>query len=356
MTMQRSFGVRPIFPILASAMFTICLPALAQHASQPAPVTVAIAKTVRMAPTIALPGTVVAQDDSHIAAQVEGSVVWVAKVGDIVNQNDVIARLDKNLQQMQYASDTANVDRLAATLRYDQAQAGRMQRLAKSNAIATSTRDEALSTRDADKAQLAQAESDRSKTKYALDHSDIRAPFPGRVAARLINPGEYATVGKDIVRLVNISDVEISAPAPISAARYLREGTPITVDIDGKFVIAKVRAVVPVGDANSHTVEIRLAISSADGIVGDVAQVLIPSAPPRNALAIPRDALVLREDNTYVFKVGAKNVVQRVAVETGSEDGQLVEVSGDLVSGDRVVVRGAERLEDGQEVRPTTGS
>jgi RND family efflux transporter MFP subunit len=354
MTMQRSFGA--CLPVLAGAMFAACLPALAQHTSQPSPVTVAIAKTVRMAPTIALPGSVVAQNDSHIASQVEGSVVWVAKVGDVVNQNDVIAKLDNNLAQMQYASDSANIARLEATLRYDQAQAGRMQRLAKSNAIATSTRDEALSTRDADKAQLAQAEADCAKSKYALDHSDIRAPFPGRVASRLINPGEYATVGKDIVRLVDINDVEISAPAPISAVRYLHDGTPITVDLDGKYVIAKVRAVVPVGDVNSHTVEIRLTISSADGIVGDVAQVLIPSAPPRNVLAIPRDALVLREDNTYVFRVGAKNIVERIAVETGSEDGPLVEVSGDLAPGDRVVIRGAERLEAGQEVHPTLGS
>ena len=93
MTMQRSFGAR--LSVLAGAMFAVCLPALAQHASQPAPVTVAIAKTVRMAPTIALPGTVVAQDDSHIASQVEGSVVWVAKVGDVVNHRKdfVVAQL-----------------------------------------------------------------------------------------------------------------------------------------------------------------------------------------------------------------------------------------------------------------------
>jgi len=43
-------------------------------------------------------------------------------------------------------------------------------------------------------------------------------------------------------------------------------------------------------------------------------------------VAVPRDALVLREDNTYIFKVGRKGVAERVAVETGSEDGALVEI------------------------------
>jgi multidrug efflux pump subunit AcrA (membrane-fusion protein) len=73
-------------------------------------------------------------------------------------------------------------------------------------------------------------------------------------------------------------------------------------------------------------------------------------------LAVPRDALVLREDNTYVFKVDGKNVAQRVAVETGSEEGTLVEVHGLLSPGERVIVRGAERLETGQKVRAILAS
>ena len=41
-------------------------------------------------------------------------------------------------------------------------------------------------------------------------------------------------------------------------------------------------------------------------MAGDAARVYIPSAAPRDVLAVPRDALVLREDNTYVFKVDGK--------------------------------------------------
>ena len=83
---------------------------------------------------------------------------------------------------------------------------------------------------------------------------------------------------------------------------------------------------------------------------------LIPSATPRNVLAVPRDALILREDNTYIFKVDKKNVATRVAVETGAEDGTLVEVKGMVAPGDHVIVRGAERLEQGQKVRPVASS
>lgn len=322
-------------------------------ASPPTTVSVAAVKAVTMSPTFAAPGSVVAMNDAHIAAEVEGKVDKVAEVGDIVKAGDPVAELDLDILRLQYESDEADVVRLRATVRYDDEQALRMNRLVKAQAIATSTRDEVVSTRDGDEAQLAQAIADAAKSKYELDHGAIRAPFPGRVAARLINPGEYATVGKDIVRLVDIDDVEVSVPAPIGVSRYLKPGTSLTMEIEDKPVIGKVRATVPVGDVNSRTIEVRIPIKASDGVVGDAVKVLIPSAPPRNVLAVPRDALVLREDTTYVFRVKKDNTVEHVAVETGTEDGTLVEIKGDVKVGDRIVIRGAERLEVGQQVRVT---
>jgi len=79
---------------------------------------------------------------------------------------------------------------------------------------------------------------------------------------------------------------------------------------------------------------------------------MIPSAAPRNVVAVPRDALLLREDATYLFKLDKKNTAVRIAVETGSVDGDLVEIRGPLSPGQRVIVRGAEHLEAGQKVRP----
>jgi RND family efflux transporter MFP subunit len=323
------------------------------YAQPPLPVSIAVVKQVMLSPTMGAPGTVVAPNDAHIAADVEGKVVWVARVGDVLKAGDAVARLDDALMKLQYASDAATVDRLRAALGYDSAQATRMEKLADAKAIAASARDEAVSTRDQDKAQLNGAIADLAKSRYNVEHSVIKAPFPGRVAARLINPGEYATVGKDLIRLVDIDDVEVSVPVPIAACRYLHPGSVLTMDIEGKAVEGKLRAVVPVGDINSRTVEVRLTLPAANGVVGDSVRVLVPSAPPRLVLAVPSDALVLREDNTYLFRVNASDVVEHVAVETGTEDGALVEIRGGVSAGDRVVVNGAERLQSGETVRPT---
>ena len=347
----RGFSVLCVLVALGSAT-------LAQQAPPKTPpkVTVVQARAVKMSPKLVLPGTVVARNDSHLASEVEGRIAWVAEVGTVVKAGDVVARLDKNMAGMQLASDKANVARLAAQLNYDRNQATRMDNLFSQNAIAKATRDQTVSTRDMDAAALNQAQAAMRRSQYQFDHSEIRAPFPGRVVSRLINVGEYAAVGKEIVRLVDVDSMEIKAQVPIEAAHYLREGMPINVEIAKRSFVVPVRAIVPVGDELSRTIEVRLTLKPGQAFVGDAAKVFAPSAAPRDVLAVPRDALVLREDNTYLFKVDGKNVATRVAIETGTEDGSFVEVRGAIKRGERVIVRGAERLEAGQKAQPILAS
>ena len=322
----------------------------------PPSVGVMAAKMVRMAPKLALPGTVMSRSDSQLASEVEGRVSWVAEVGTVVKAGDVVARIDSKLAGLQLQSDKANATRLTAQLSYDRDQASRMDNLFNQNAIAKSTRDQAKSTRDMDTAALAQAQANIARSQYQFSHSDIRAPFGGRVVARLINAGEYATPGKAIVRLVDTGSLEVSVQSPIDAAHYIAEGAQLTVVIQGKPTLAKVRAIVPVGDVASRTIEVRIALPAGAGLVGDAAKVFLPAAQPHNVLAVPRDALVLREENTYVFKVDRKGQAQRVAVETGAEEGALVEIKGLVSAGEKVIVRGAERLEAGQKVKAVEAS
>ena len=330
-------------------------PAPAEQTAAPPPalplVVVETAKLTRIAPQIALAGTVLSHFDAQLASEVSGRVAWVADVGTEVKAGDVVVRLDPSVAAMQLASDKANVVRLQAQLTYDRSQAERMQRLFDQNAIAKATRDQAISARDVDVGALAVAAAARQTSQYNFDHEQIRAPFDGRVVQWLINPGEYATAGKPTVRLVDTGTLEISAQAPIDAAQFVHEGMSVTAMIDDKPVIAKVHTIVPVGDQLSRTVEIRLTLSPGAALVGDSAKVMIASAAPRQTIAVPRDALLLREEGTYLFKLDRTNTAIRVAVETGTEAGDLIEVTGPVSKGDRIVIRGAEHLEAGQKVR-----
>ena len=87
-------------------------------------------------------------------------------------------------------------------------------------------------------------------------------------------------------------------------------------------------------------------------IDGQFAEVNIPLADEEPALFVPRDAVVLRSSGSYVFRINSENKAEKVDVVLGKGRGDLVSVTGQLAAGDRVAVRGAQRLSDGQEVSP----
>ncbi|MGE5848504.1 MAG: efflux RND transporter periplasmic adaptor subunit, partial [Candidatus Methylomirabilota bacterium] len=62
------------------------------------------------------------------------------------------------------------------------------------------------------------------------------------------------------------------------------------------------------------------------------------------------DAVVHRVGTTLVYVVNGETV-HEVRVQTGAAQGGAVEVAGGLTPGQMVVVRGNERLRDGQRIQ-----
>jgi multidrug efflux pump subunit AcrA (membrane-fusion protein) len=89
-------------------------------------------------------------------------------------------------------------------------------------------------------------------------------------------------------------------------------------------------------------------------VSGQFVEVALPLKSSSNVLYVPRDAVVLRSEGSYVFRIGSDNVATRVSVILGEGQGSLVSVLGKLQAGDKVAIRGIERLEDGQLVNPVS--
>ena len=77
----------------------------------------------------------------------------------------------------------------------------------------------------------------------------------------------------------------------------------------------------------------------------------LPSAAVRTAVTVPRDALVIRQNHAYVLRLTRTDTVEELDVTPGAGIADVVEVRGPLAAGDRLVVRGGERLAAGQAVR-----
>src|SRR5262249_4922063 len=71
-----------------------------QEKAAPVVVEVAVARTAQVAPRTWIPGSVVSRDDARIAAVVAGRVVWIAEVGQRIEENGVVARVDDAVVKM----------------------------------------------------------------------------------------------------------------------------------------------------------------------------------------------------------------------------------------------------------------
>ena len=130
----------------------------------------------------------------------------------------------------------------------------------------------------------------------------------------------------------------------------MQRGQLLDVRTSSQSALAEVRTVVAVGDENTHQFELRLDLEGNPFPVGKTLRVAIPTSDSREVLTVPRDALVLRPEGQSVFVVDANNQAQQVRVTVGVGQGEDVEILGPVSPGDRVVVRGNERLQPGQEV------
>ena len=104
--------------------------------------------------------------------------------------------------------------------------------------------------------------------------------------------------------------------------------------------------------------EVRLDMSIFDWPIGLNFKAQVANGPSETLLTVPRDALVLRREGASVFRINENEqgvTAEKVAVTIGTGMGGLVAVSSrdpnkGINTGDLIIIRGAERLQNGQSV------
>ncbi|WP_444996655.1 efflux RND transporter periplasmic adaptor subunit [Aliikangiella sp. IMCC44359] len=315
------------------------------------PVNVVNAETKLLAPVAWVSGTVVSRNNSQIASEVSGRLKMLAELGADVSKGEVIAQIDDQTLLIQKREDIASVQNAKSRLEFLESEVKRKTSLAKRNLSAITDLDETVSQRDVALGDLTGAEARLAKTVQQLEFTQLKAPFDGLVAQRLSNQGEYVSNGTPIIRLVEMDNLEASVFAPLTTYRFLKQTDSLAVSSELGKGIAKIKTLIPVAESRSHLMEIRLDMSTFDWPVGLNIKVAVANGDKKEALAVPRDALVLRREGTSVFRINGESKAEQVPVSVGVGVGEFVEIIGDIKPGDKIVIRGAERLRNGQAVQ-----
>jgi multidrug efflux system membrane fusion protein len=325
----------------------------------PLPVTVAMVGSGSGLDESRYSGAIKADESVDVAFRVSGIVDGIPQVrgadgrtraiqdGDRVRRGTVLAWL----RQTEFRDQLADGD---AALRQSEADYERASQLYENRSISKAEYDAAYARYTASQAR-------RSQAAISLGDATLRAPLEGVIIRRAIEVGSLAgpTVPAFTIADTRVVKVVFGVPDVVVAGLKLGDTLPIQAEaVPGALLKGRITRISSSADPTSRVFEVEATLPNSEGRlrVGMLATLRLPGAAAEPGLLVPLDAVVRPADDSAGYAVyvveeasGTNAALRRVRL--GEVSGNQIEVLEGLQPRDRVVVRGATIVTDGQAVQ-----
>ena len=323
-------------------VLTVLPGALLGQERPPTPVIVAEVLEQPLVENLSFVGRILPVRSSRVAAETEGQVVRrFEEAGQVVRTGDPLFALAND--PLQAALAEAQADFALRQFNHD-----RSRRLRATDSVSEQDlRDKAY--------ELARAQAKLTGLQAQIENLLVRAPFSGHIIQTFTEVGQWVGRGGEIAQIISIDTVRVIVEVPERHVPQLavEDRVAIVVDALGSHPITGlVTAILAEGYASSRTFPVVVEAANPDGRMRSnmSARVRFQIAQAKASLLVHKDALVSGPQGQVVYLARDGKVVQH-PVETGLAHKGYVAVTGELAPGDLAVVRGNERLMDGQAVR-----
>ena len=351
-------------PFVLTIFFSACcLAALPLSAQPPAPgaansdaaLTINVAKVELQDFTrfLSVNGTINAWQEVIIAAEVGGYRVEevLVDVGDYVNKGQQLVHLSTALLATDVASREAALKQREAEAINARLALERGRTVASRDLLSQSEIDRLESDSIGADGRVDAARADLEAARVRLRFAHVEAPDDGVISARNVSVGQIAQAGAELLRLVRQNRVEWRGDVPESDLPNLHVGQGVTItSVDGRQHPGTIRIVSPVVNPNTHNGTVYVDVPSDDALrPGMFARGRIELSQGKS-LMVPLNSLVSSDGYHYVFVVNPDMTVSRQMIETGTIQGDNIEVRSGLDAGINIVTSGAGFLKNGDRV------
>jgi len=308
------------------------------------------------------PASVVALNQVELRAQVSGYITGIFfKEGEVVQKGKALYEIDRRKYEAAVRQAEANLASSKATLLRAQKDADRYHELAKQDAIARQTLDNAEATLETSRASVAAAEAALLSARTDLDYSVIKAPFTGRIGISQVKLGAQISQGSTLLNTMS-SENPIAVDFVVSETDIPRfsamQGKTITPD-DSTFRLTlpggaaysekgRILAVDRGVDNQTATIKVRIEFNNPKDELKDgmsaVLQVL--NAQSGENVIIPYRAVIEQMGEFFVF-VAKDTIAEQRKIHLGPKLRDRVVISDGLKAGEIVITDGFNRLRDG---------
>jgi RND family efflux transporter MFP subunit len=337
-------------------------------------------------------GTLMAEDQAEVAAEIAGRVVATpVERGTAVAQGDVLIRLAPTETDAQVREAEANAAQIEARLgigssaafdvnavpevqnakaSYDLAQSefARIQSLLDQRVVSQSEFEQRRTQLEAARQQYESAKNgaaqqyqalQAARARVALAHKAVadtvvRAPFAGLVAERVATTGDYVTKGLKVAVVVRVNPLRVQLTVPEQFVSAIAVGAPVNFEVDaypGRQFTGKIRYVSPALEANQRALTVEAVVANPDRELkpGLFATARIEQPQRTPAVLVPASAVQTTAGTSRVFIVNGDHVEERI-VTVGQTVDSNVEISNGLKAGERVATTNVAQLSDGAKV------
>ncbi len=326
-------------------------------ASRPVVVRTAAAERRDLEDTLMLTGTLKPRAQVQVVAEIGARLIRLVKdEGAPVAKGELLALLDDTDTQLAHQRAQAALAVAEANKAHAEVEKDRADHLLQSGGITTRNHLNAEVNLRVAEAALAQARAEAAIAAQQHARSEVRAPFAGRVARRLADPGTMLSVGNPIFTLVDDAVLEFRASAASEYFGKARVGAPVTVTVDalpGVKAEGRVVRVPPLVDERSRSFEVVVEVRGSPALVGGLfSRGRIIAGRIEGAVVVPPNALVrdgARPGEATAFVV-VSGKAERRAVKLGVESPEAVQVTQGLVAGEPVILDPPPTLASGTAV------
>lgn len=293
-------------------------------------------------------GTLKFDNESTLAAQNSGLVKKVNfEVGDKVSKGKTLVQIDDDLLNAQIKAARANLSIAKDEQRNSLKDYERYKKLLESKSITQKEYDDALLKSNSSKSNVKALEAKLKELTIQSSKKRIKAPFTGVIVEKSISLGEWVNAGTAIARIVDTSKAEITFNIPLEVVDGLRMGDVYDVQVGKQTVKAKLTAIIPNGDKLTRTFPVKFKANVENSFVfdGQEAKVSLSKDAIKQALVLPRDAVIKRFGQRVVFAVNEQNIAMMIPVKIIGFISNKVAIEGQgLSEGMQIVVKGNERV------------
>ena len=355
----------------------------------PVEVSTATVITRSLARSVEVVGSLAADEEVLVSAQVPGEVATLnIDFGSFVTAGQVIATLDQRdaklrIEQAEAAlkqtmarlgmtgdkfdpNQNADVRVAKAQLDWSKMDLDRATKLVENGDVARTIYDNAVTQNqlaaarhqaalDAVNQQLAVIEQQKSAinlAKKALGDTVVRSPITGAVKEKLTSRGAYLSQQSlRIATLVKINPLRLRADIPEFAAASVRTGQQMLLEIDsfpGRKFTGRIARIGASLNEQTRALTVEATVANPGNLLrpGMFAKSTLITAPNAQATMVPSKAVVSIAGLTKVYVIENGKAAERI-VKTGARDGDLIEISEGLRTGESVALNNLDKLQTG---------